>query len=60
MAAGRICRRPEAIQRLLQGDMPVEVIGPVAVRALQPFAPHQPFDPGYDPGPRITIRGEGM
>ena len=58
----RPCRLPptEAIQRLLQRDMPVEIIGPVAVRALQPFTPHQPLDPGYDPGPCIAFRGEGM
>jgi hypothetical protein len=41
----------QPIQRLLQGDVAVEVVAPVAGEALLPFPPEPPDDAGGDPRP---------
>ena len=38
-------RLPQVFQRLLQGDMPVEIVGPMAAQALKPL----PLDPPLHP-----------
>jgi hypothetical protein len=41
----------QPVQRLLQGDVAVEVVAPVAGEALLPFPPEPPGDAGGNPRP---------